>query len=305
MRGGLAAIEPVTGGGADTRRLGPKHALGGPPTWCLALLLAAASIATAPAAPPVNEAPPQGVFVVNTPARSDAEKAADERLAKQIQTRLEGDRWILSYQIRPQVQQGVVTLTGNVDTLLAKVRAAQVTQTVPGVRQVHNEILVSLPARDDFAVKDDVRAGFMHAPPLQDETLHITISNGHVILTGVVGSEYEKELAANIAASVPGVQWVENKLRVDLLAPRTDRQITADVQSKLKWDPGLVNPEIRVNVQNGSVRLSGAVESGSAWERALEDAQVAGARAVNGSALAVVPAGHPASPPPPPVPQGQ
>jgi osmotically-inducible protein OsmY len=155
------------------------------------------------------------------------------------------------------------------------------------VRSVSNDIHVVLPPREDQMIRDEVKVIFLRSPPLAPTNIEVAVDRGAVILTGMVGSAYRKQMAEALAESVTGVHGVENKLRVNHLAPRSDRDIQLDVASRLEWDPGLVDPQVSVKVSGGIVRLAGTVESSRAKERAIQDARVAGVKAVEANGLAI------------------
>ena len=56
--------------------------------------------------------------------------------------------------------------------------------------------------------------GITQDPPLGYHAIHIIVDNGHVILTGVVDSESDSDVAAIQANSTPGVFSVENDLYI-------------------------------------------------------------------------------------------
>jgi hypothetical protein len=57
----------------------------------------------------------------------------------------------------------------------------------------------------------------LHEDPKTDASkMQVEVTNGEVILKGRTDTEEEKEHAASIAASVPGVMQVENHLHVEI-----------------------------------------------------------------------------------------
>ena len=68
--------------------------------------------------------------------RSDAE------LRHQIQARILADPWVHGDRVQVAVNQGVVTLMGTVDSLEAKRAADDDAWDTPGVREVHNDLVV-------------------------------------------------------------------------------------------------------------------------------------------------------------------
>jgi hyperosmotically inducible protein len=159
---------------------------------------------------------------------------------------------------------------------------------VPGVQQIDNRILLSVPNREDRAIRDEVEAYLFRNPAFENYRGPVEVENGFVILSGFVISEFRRELAESVAKGVSGVRGVENKLRVDHLAARSDQEIAVEVKSKIKWDPLLQDPQISVEVRDGRVTLTGVIENPRLREQAINDARVAGVQAVEAAQLKVL-----------------
>ena len=119
-----------------------------------------------------------------------------------------------------KVENGTVTLYGDVTRPVLKSDAARAVQHVEGVQQVVNNITVLPLSPMDWQIRRaEYRAIFgysslyryaMGAMP----SIHIVVSNGHVKLEGVVDNQGDKNIAGIRANGVPGVFSVENNLQV-------------------------------------------------------------------------------------------
>jgi len=118
------------------------------------------------------------------------------------------------------VNNGVVTLFGEVRQPWLKSDAEHAVKHISGVTRVVNNIKVlPLSPMDDRIRRAEYRAIFgfsslyryaMGANP----SIHIIVDNGHVTLTGVVANQADKNVAYLRANGVPGVFSVTNDLRV-------------------------------------------------------------------------------------------
>jgi hyperosmotically inducible protein len=119
-----------------------------------------------------------------------------------------------------RVDNGVVTLTGDVTRPVLKSDAEHAVKRIPGVVQVANEIKVlPLSSFDNQIRRAEYRAIFTYAGLYRyalgaNPSIHIIVDNGHVTLVGVVDNEGDKNLASIRANGVPGVFEVTNNLRV-------------------------------------------------------------------------------------------
>jgi osmotically-inducible protein OsmY len=97
---------------------------------------------------------------------------------------------------------------------------------------------------------------------------------------GTIGSWQALRVARDAAAATPGVRAVRISLHVDPGQARTDENVRAEVQSRLRGDLRIDARLVRVVVHDGAVELFGHV--GDARERAIaeEDAWEAGVRSV-------------------------
>jgi hyperosmotically inducible periplasmic protein len=118
------------------------------------------------------------------------------------------------------IDNGVVTLTGDVTNPVVKTDAERSVKRLPGVTQVVNHINILPPSSMDSHIRAaEYRAIFGFSDMYRYAqgaipSIHIIVDFGHVTLTGVVDSEADKNVANIRANSVPGVFSVTNNLRV-------------------------------------------------------------------------------------------
>jgi hyperosmotically inducible protein len=118
------------------------------------------------------------------------------------------------------VDNGVVTLTGDVNNPVVKTDAERSVKRLPGVTEVVNKIKILPPSSMDSHIRAaEYRAIFGYSSMYRyamgaNPSIHIIVDFGHVTLTGVVNSEADKNVANIRANSVPGVFSVTNNLRV-------------------------------------------------------------------------------------------
>jgi len=119
-----------------------------------------------------------------------------------------------------QVKDGVVTLSGNVHDYPSRDSAIAIAETMPGVKDVIDNIEVAPTSNfdDDLRYRlyraiygDSVLSRYALDP---QKPIRIVVDNGHVTLYGVVNSTMEKQLAGTRANGVPGVFSVDNQLIV-------------------------------------------------------------------------------------------
>lgn len=217
----------------------------------------------------------------------------DQQITDAIEDELAYDKSVLLNDIDVHTTSGITTLTGTVSNILAKERAAQLAETVKGVRAVINRIDVKpYWGRMDWEIEADVEQALMADPATESWEVNAEVRDNTVHLTGTVGSWHESMLAERVVKGVRGVAAVDNELSIDYDEARPDVEIREEVEHALRWDGLVDHALIDVRVSSGKVELSGKVGSAAEKRRAERDAWVFGTESVNAEKLTVDPAIH-------------
>jgi osmotically-inducible protein OsmY len=211
--------------------------------------------------------------VVNRITVKPGVNRSDEELKKFVESALFLDPATDSYEVTVKAENGVVTLTGTVDSWQERQLSAIVAKGVSGVTDVKNDITVNYKTdRSDLEIEKEVKARLENDVLVDDYLVEVKVKNGKVILSGTVGSLAEKN-RAYADAYVGGVSsvdsaalkiepWARDKMRrKNAYETRSDDQIKKAVKDALFYDPRVTsfNPEVSVN--NGTVTLRGVVDN--------------------------------------------
>jgi osmotically-inducible protein OsmY len=112
------------------------------------------------------------------------------------------------------VEQGRVTLQGQVDRQFQREAAEQDVRRLAGVTSVTNAITLR-PIVDASNLQDDITHALHRSWFFDPQTINVAADGGKVRLTGTVKTLHERQVAAATAWSAPGVTDVENELTVD------------------------------------------------------------------------------------------
>lgn len=221
-------------------------------------------------------------------AAAAAPELTDRAIADAVEDRLDRDPGVFAGAIDVGVEDGIVTLAGRTDNVLARDRAERIAMLIKGVRAVVDRIEVRpLSPRSDDAVRDDVRAALREDPATEAFQVVPTVEDGRVTLTGSVDTWGEWRLARQVAEGVRGVTGVENKLTVAYTTPRGDAEIRHEIEEALRRDVLVDAGLVTVAVDGGAVRLGGTVGSAAEKARVRFLAWTAGVTAVDASGLKV------------------
>lgn len=197
----------------------------------------------------------------------------DEEIDKEVVDELYWDSSVSAADVAVTVRDGIVTLEGTVPSYRAKVTAGDDAYFVEGVIEVNNNLIVEYPTPpSDSDIQSYVENALGWDTDLDLHKIRVTVQDGDVKLLGTVDAYWKKLTAESDASRVRGVRNIRNEIAIVPTNERQDEQIAKDVEEALrrKWLLNVNN--IDVEVEHGSVTLSGDVPSRLALEEADEAA---------------------------------
>jgi len=191
----------------------------------------------------------------------------DQEIQKDVLAELKWDAQVQPNEIGVSVKDGIVTLTGWVDSYLKKWTAEEAAHRVSGVKAVANDIEIKLATERTDA---DIAEAAVHALEwdafVPYDKVQVTVSKGWVTLKGDVEWQYQKQDAERVVRRLSGVKGVSNLISV------TPRVTPSDLKKKIE-DALVRNAEvdahrITVEIQGNKAILKGTVRSWAEKEEA-------------------------------------
>jgi osmotically-inducible protein OsmY len=184
---------------------------------------------------------------------------ADLRLRDLVIQQLGWDSQVNASGIGVAARDGIVTLSGYIDSYAGKLAAERAVKRVRGVRAVANSLHVTLrQARTDTDIATDAaRAIDTHLilPP----TVQVVVHDGHVVLTGTVRTLFQRVVAEKALRYVRGIKGLVNRLVV-VPAPSAD-DVRPRIVRALHHDADIDARGLNVVVSGSTVTLTGTVRS--------------------------------------------
>jgi osmotically-inducible protein OsmY len=216
----------------------------------------------------------------------------DEEIRADVLEELKWDSRVQSNEIGVAVKNGIVTLTGWVDSYLKKIVAEEAAHRVRGVKAVANDIEVRLPESDQRS-DPDIAAAVVNAlrwdAAIPEGQVTVTVSKGWVTLKGEVDYQFQKIDAERASRRITGVIGVTNLITVK---PRVSpSNLKESIEKALIRNAETDARRITVEVQGGKVILRGTVLSYAEKQAAEDTAWSAPGVTEVDNRIVVVPAG--------------
>jgi osmotically-inducible protein OsmY len=139
-------------------------------------------------------------------------KHNDAEIALAVVNTLEWNVWVPNH-IQATVENGWVTLSGNVKLPHEKSAAEDAVEYIAGVKGVTNSIMLE-PSPASSTMKQSIEQALKRDAELDATHIRVSADGGRVTLEGTVGSWNERAEADTTAWNAPGVFRVDNHLAV-------------------------------------------------------------------------------------------
>lgn len=189
---------------------------------------------------------------------------SDMQLHKDVIEEVRWDPRVNEAEIAVSAKDGVVTLTGSVETYAQKYSAERAVERVAGVRAVADDLKVRVPGslqRTDTDIAHAAVNALKWDIEVPDEKITVTVDAGRVTLKGDVDWNYQKTSAERAVRYLTGVNGISNLI---VVKPRVSTtEVKSKIEAALKRNAELDAKLITVEAIEGKVTLKGHVRSWS------------------------------------------
>jgi osmotically-inducible protein OsmY len=195
-------------------------------------------------------------------------------LQKDVQDAIKWEPLLNAAEIGVTAKDGVVTLTGVVDSYLKKTEAEDATKNVAGVKAVVEKIEVKLPnsraKKDDNEIAKEVVNAFKWNWEVPNDKVKVKVENGWVTLEGELEWNYQREAAKDAVKNLMDVTGVTNSIKIK--SETHDAIEKSEIEGAISRNWSLNGLDIQVKVHGTKVSLTGYVES---WYQKNEAGRIA------------------------------
>lgn len=187
---------------------------------------------------------------------------SNEDLQRDVQNAIKWEPLLHAAEIGVTAIDGVVTLTGTVDSYAKKSEAEEAAKKVSGLKALVEKIEIKFSStwkKDDAEIANEILNALKWDWEIPSEDIIVKVENGWVRLDGEVQWNYQREAAKKAVKQLSGVLGVTNDIK--LSAETHDAIEKKDIQDALTRNWSISEQEIDVKVLGNKVTLNGTVDS--------------------------------------------
>jgi osmotically-inducible protein OsmY len=187
----------------------------------------------------------------------------DMQIQKDVIEELRWDPSIRETEIGVAAKDGVVTLSGVVDSYAEKYAAEHAAQRVSGVKAIAEDLTVQLVPtfkRSDTDIAHAAVTALKWDIQVPDEKVKVKVDDGYITLTGDVEWKFQQDAAERAVRYLTGAKGVINLIKV--MPKRVSKfEVSAKIRDALRRNAEHDADRITVEAADGKVTLKGVVRS--------------------------------------------
>lgn len=201
----------------------------------------------------------------------------NEDIKRDVVDQLFWDTRVDASNVKVEVSDGKVTLTGTVPDYTASQAASEDAWEMAGVRYVQNDQTIKYPVEEvipsDADIKKNLENLLLWQPNIDSTDIRVSVDNGWVKLTGSVDAYWKKVRCEGLALGINGVVGLTSEVAVVPTKDVSDKIIADDILAAMERNIQIDVDLIDVQVENGQVTLNGTVYSLPAFNAARRIAE--------------------------------
>lgn len=197
----------------------------------------------------------------------------NQELQTDVQNAIKWEPLLHAAEIGVTAKDGIVSLTGVVDSYAKKMEAEAATKKVIGVKALVESIEVKFPSswsKTNAEIATEVLNSLSANWSVPKDKVTVKVEDGWVTLEGELTWNYQKEAAKNAINYLTGVKGVTNNIKIKSESKEVieKKSVEAAIARNLSID----DSDINVSVSGNTVTLSGVVDS---WYQKEEAGRIA------------------------------
>ena len=198
---------------------------------------------------------------------------SNETLQKDVQYAIKWEPLLNAAEIGVTVKDGIVTLTGTVDSYSKKSEAEEAAKKIAGVKAVVEKIEINFGdtgKTSDLDIATEILNAFKWNWEIPSDKVKVKVESGWVSLEGNLNWNYQREAAKKVVSKLIGVKGVTNNIKIE--SETNDEIEKKDIENALGRNWSMDDSDIQVRVSGHKVTLNGVVDS---WYQKDEAGRIA------------------------------
>ncbi len=183
-------------------------------------------------------------------------------LQQKVQDALRWEPLLAKVDIGVSADNGIVTLTGYVDSYAKKLKAESIVKDIKGVLALVEKIEVKFGvegAVTDAEIANQVVNAIKWNWEIPNDVIKVQVENNWVTLEGALQWNYQRETVKNLVNNVSGIRGINNKMTIKTeLHDSIEKDIILDAIAR---DWSINGEEVDITVVDKKVTISGLVHS--------------------------------------------
>jgi osmotically-inducible protein OsmY len=195
-------------------------------------------------------------------------------LQKDVQDAIKWEPLLNAAEIGVTTKDGIVTLTGEVDSYTKKSEAEEAAKNVAGVKAVVEKLVVKFSNAWAKTDDNDIAAAVVNAYKwnwrIPNDKVKVKVEKGWITLEGELQYNYEREAAKDAVKNLLGVTGVSNNIKIKSEVNEAIEK--ADIETALRRNWSISDNDIDISVSGHTATLTGSVDS---WYQKDEAGRIA------------------------------
>ena len=186
----------------------------------------------------------------------------NEVLQKDVQDAIKWEPLLNAAEIGVTAKDGIITLTGTVNSFMKKMEAEDAAKKVVGVKAVVEKIAIKLAhwgKTTDAEIAAEVLRALKWNWKVPNNKVKVKVEDGWITLEGDLHWNYQREAAKNAIQNLMGVTGVTNNIKIQ--SENDDSIEKMNIESALRRNWSVNDDDIHVEVSGTTVTLTGTVKS--------------------------------------------
>jgi osmotically-inducible protein OsmY len=186
----------------------------------------------------------------------------NEDLQRDVLNAIKWEPLLNAAEIGVTAKDGVITLTGTVNSFAKKKEAENAAKNVAGVKAVAESIELKFDSSDrksDTDIAHEILNAWKWNWEVPEEKIKVKVEDGLVTLEGELQWNYQRQAAKKAVENLMGVIGVSNNITIK--SESHDAVEKADIEDALLRSWSIDDDDIDVKVSGNRVTLTGMVES--------------------------------------------